>query len=203
MYVRTMDSRPRRRRRILGCFRTRFTIIIRRHTSTGVPCVYTEVGYVGTERYLGSTSRSPSLHRPLPSFSLILRNPLPLRRRPLLLDALLLLAFPRPWTAVKQSRSASPPLTIRIKPFNCRIVFDGSFSPAKLLFKLVPGYVRTSGDRLLPLVSPCSITFTRNVMFFTRFDNPFLFSVTDLLFVDMLRQFAGKAPSGSNLRFLR
>lgn len=68
-YVRTMGSRPRRRRRILGCFRTRFTIIIRRHTSTGVPCVYTEVDYVGTERYLGSTSRSPSLRRPLPSFS--------------------------------------------------------------------------------------------------------------------------------------
>lgn len=43
------------------------------------------------------------------------------------------------WTAVKQSLPLSPPpLTIRIKPFNCRIVFDGSFSPAKLLFKLVP-----------------------------------------------------------------
>lgn len=67
MYVRWIRGR-RRRRRILGCFRIRFTIIIRRHTSTGVPYVCTEVGYVGTERYLGSTSRSPSL-RPLPSFS--------------------------------------------------------------------------------------------------------------------------------------
>lgn len=125
--------------------------------------VCTEVGYVGTERYLGSTSRSPSL-RPLPSFSHPPSHPLapPSFSSPLV--ALLLLAFPRPWTAVKQSRSAPPPLTIRIKPFNCRIVFDGSFSPAKLLFKLVPGYVRTSGDRLLPPVSPCSITFTRNVL---------------------------------------
>lgn len=160
-----MDSWPRRRRRILGCFRTRFTIIIRRHTSTGVPYVCTKVGYVCTERYLGSTSRSPSL-RPLPSFSHPPDPPAPLtplHHRPPLLVALLPRAFPRFWTAVKQSRSAPPPLTIRIKPFNCRIVFDGSFSPAKLLFKLVPGYVRTSGDRLLPLVSPCSITFTRNV----------------------------------------
>lgn len=68
--------------------------------------------------------------------------PSSLRHRSPLLVALLLLAFPRSWTAVKQSRSAPPPLTIRIKPFNCRIVFDGSFSPAKLLFKLVPGYTR-------------------------------------------------------------
>lgn len=83
-----------------------------------------------------------------------------LRHRPSLLVALLPRAFPRSWTAVKQSRSAPPPLTIRIKPFNCRIVFDGSFSPAKLLFKLVPGYVRMSAGRLLPSVSPCSITFT-------------------------------------------
>lgn len=111
---------------------------------------------------------------------LILRN-LPLR--PSLLATLLLLAFPRSWTAVKQSRSAPPPLTIRIKPFNCRIVFDGSFSPAKLLFKLVPGYVRTSGNRLLPLVSPCSITFTHNVTFLLVLT--FLFSFTELLFVDM------------------
>lgn len=30
----------------------------------------------------------------------------------------------------------SPPFTSRIKPFNCRIVFDGSFPTAELLFKV-------------------------------------------------------------------
>lgn len=63
---------------------------------------------------------------------------------------------PSAWTAMKQS--LAPPLTIRIKPFNCRIVFDGSFSPAKLLFKLVPRYVRASTGYFR---SFCPITFAR------------------------------------------
>lgn len=83
------------------------------------------VGYVGW-KVQGSTWSSPSsiylsihpLHPPeLLFFSS--SSPPVLRAYPLLA-----LPFSACRTAVKQT----PPLTSRIKPFNCRIVFDGSFS---------------------------------------------------------------------------
>lgn len=66
-------------------------------------------------------------------------------------------------TAVKQTLVCSPPLTSRIKPFNCRIVFDGSFSPVKLLFKLRDDtragslLSQTDATALASSVSPLSI----------------------------------------------
>lgn len=126
-------------RDIGGCFRTRFTIIIRRRcTSTRVSTFARKVvGYVGWKVQVQLGPLHPYISTPPPPSS-----PSSSGIALFLFPSALLYANPPPRfslslaqvcrTALKQT----PPLTSRIKPFNCRIVFDGSFSTVKLLFKL-------------------------------------------------------------------
>lgn len=133
-----------RQRRISGCFRTRFTIIIRRRTSTRVS-TFARRSATSVERYRFNFVLRPLSTPPWPdviprcSFPLSpLSNPSAGPRFSLSLGL---------QDRCSQTDSArSPPLTSRIKPFNCRIVFDGSFSAVKLLFK-----VHATGDFALTI----------------------------------------------------